>query len=153
MSKLMETIKQLWKKYREQIAYLFFGGVTTVVNLVTYFALHSVLRLDSDAANIIAWVISVLVAYFTNRKWVFDSHTAGCAALREFAAFVGARVVTGVMDQAIMHLTVKVLGPKLIAPAYTQLWDNGMKLASNVLVIILNYVFSKLFIFRKKEEK
>ena len=152
MSKLIERLRGLFTRYREQIAYLFFGAVTTAVNIACYFILHSVLGLDSDIANAIAWVVAVLVAYVTNRRWVFDSHTTGKAALREFAAFIGARAVTGVMDQGIMHLAVKVIGPKLIAPAYTQLWDNGMKLASNVLVIILNYVFSKLFIFRKKDE-
>lgn len=153
MNHTLEKLRDLFTRYREQIAYLFFGAVTTAINLATYFALHSVMGMDSDIANVIAWVVAVVAAYVSNRKWVFNSRTTGRAALREFAAFVGARVVTGVMDQAIMHLTVKVLGPKLIAPAYTNLWDNGMKLASNVLVIILNYVFSKLFIFRKKDER
>ena len=152
MDKRIDAIKRIWTRYREQIAYLFFGGVTTLVNIGAYFCLHSLMGLDSDLANVIAWILSVLVAYFTNRRWVFRSRTTGLAALREFVAFVGGRVITGLMDQGIMHLAVKVVGPRYIAPAYARLWDNGMKLASNVLVVILNYVFSKLFIFRRKAD-
>ena len=148
---MIEKLKALFRRYPEQISYLFFGGVTTLVNMAVYFVMHTALGLDSDASNAAAWVISVLVAYVTNRRWVFHSHTRGMAAVREVVSFVGARVATGLMDQGIMHVATKIVGPKLIAPAYAHLWDNGMKAASNVLVIILNYVFSKLFIFRRKD--
>ena len=145
MNKLIEWAR----RYREQLAYLFFGGVTTLVNIGCYALLHTVLGMGSDAANAIAWAVSVAVAYVTNRIWVFQSRTRGRAMLREFGAFVGGRVLTGLMDQGIMHLAVEVLGPRLIPVSFRPLWDLGVKVASNVLVIVLNYVFSRWFIFRK----
>ena len=145
-------MKEWIRKYREQLAYLFFGGVTTLVNIATYALLHVALGMHSDAANVIAWALSVAVAYVTNRIWVFQSRARGNAMLREMASFVAGRLLTGLMDQGIMHLATQVIGPRLIPEAARGLWDMGMKLASNVLVIILNYVFSKLFIFRKDDD-
>ena len=142
-------LKELFRKYREQIAYLFFGGVTTAVNVATYALLHITMGVHSDIANAVAWVVSVLVAYVTNRTWVFRSHTRGRAMLRELMSFVAGRVLTGLMDQGIMHLATQVVGPRLIPEAGRKLWDMGVKLASNVLVIILNYVFSRAFIFKR----
>ena len=147
----MQRIRELVQKYREQLAYLFFGGVTTVINIGTYALLHTALGMHSDLANAIAWAAAVAVAYVTNRRWVFESKTRGAAMLREIGSFVGGRVLTGLMDEGIMHLAVEVLGPQLIPAHLRRLWDLGVKLASNVLVILLNYVFSKLFIFKKED--
>lgn len=146
----MERARAWIRKYREQLAYLFFGGVTTAVNFIAYALLHTALGMGSDAANLIAWALAVLVAYLTNRRWVFDSHTRGTAMLRELGAFVGGRVLTGAMDMGIMHVGVEVLGPRLAPAGMRNLWDMGVKLVSNVLVIVLNYVLSKLFIFRDR---
>lgn len=143
-------LKSLFLKYREQIAYLFFGGVTTLVNIASY-ALLSRVGLSTGVANAIAWVLSVLVAYVTNRRWVFDSHSRGAAAAKEFSSFVACRLGTGLLDEAIMVLGVDRLGP-VVAPNHMALWGLGVKVFSNILVIVLNYVFSKLFIFRKKEK-
>lgn len=145
----MPKLKALFQKYREAIAYLFFGGVTTLVNILSY-ALLARAGLSTGAANAVAWVLAVLVAYFTNRRWVFDSHSRGAAAAKEFASFVGCRLATGVLDEAIMVLGVDRLGPLVVSPAHQALWGLGVKVFSNILVIVLNYVFSKLFIFRKK---
>ena len=139
------------KKYREPLSYLFFGGVTTLVNIGVYGLLHGAMDVHSDWANAAAWVVSVAVAYLTNRRWVFRSHTRGRAMLRECLSFVAGRLLTGLMDQGIMHVATQVVGPRLVPEAMRKLWDMGVKVASNVLVIILNYVFSKLFIFRKKD--
>ena len=144
----MERMRAFAGKYREQLAYLFFGGVTTLVNIAVYALLHAAMGVGSDAANAAAWVLSVLVAYLTNRRWVFQSRTRGKAMLRELGAFVAGRAATGLLDMGIMHVAVEMLGPRLVPAAYRKLWDMGVKLASNVIVIVLNYVFSKLFIFR-----
>ena len=82
---MMERVKSCWKRYREQIAYLFFGGVTTLVNMA---ALELFARLGCPTwlANAIAWVAAVLTAYFTNRRWVFASRARGRDAIREFGA-------------------------------------------------------------------
>ena len=145
----MERIKALIIKYREPLAYLFFGGVTTAVNIAVYGLLHTLLGVASDAANVAAWVLSVLVAYVTNRRWVFMSRTRGRAMLREAGTFVAGRGLTGLMDMGLMHLATEVLGPRVVSASARPLWDMGAKLVINVLVIVLNYVFSKLWIFRK----
>lgn len=147
----MERIKRLFNKYREMIAYVFFGGVTTVVNVVAYNAMAA-LGLSTGVANGIAWVLSVLVAYFTNRVWVFHSKNRGMDAVKEFASFVGCRVGSGLLDEGIMIFGVDWLGPRVVAPAGMGLWRLGVKVFSNIIVMILNYIFSKLFIFRKKEK-
>ena len=146
----MSKLKALFIKYRQVVSYLFFGGVTTLVNIASY-ALLSRVGLSTGLANAIAWILSVLVAYVTNRLWVFNSKSAGAAAVKEFLSFVGCRVATGVMDEIIMVLGVDKLGP-VVAPGNLRLWGLGVKVFSNVLVIILNYVFSKLFIFKKREK-
>ena len=146
----MDKLKSLFKKHREVIAYLFFGGVTTLVNIAVY-ALLSRLGLSTGVANALAWVVAVLVAYVTNRRWVFESRARGAAALGELAAFVAARVGTGLMDEAIMVLGVDKLGPMLVALERLPLWGLGVKVFSNLLVIVLNYVFSKFFIFKKRD--
>lgn len=143
-------LKEWMKKYREQLLYLFFGGVTTVLNIAAYALLHVVLGMHSDIANAAAWLISVIVAYVTNRIWVFRSQTRGAAMLRELGAFMAGRVLTGVMDEGIMHVATQIVGPRLIPAAWRNLWDMGVKLISNVLVVILNYVFSKRIIFKRK---
>ena len=146
----MRRIKALFQKYREVIAYLFFGGVTTVINIAAY-AVLARLGLSTGVANAIAWVLAVLAAYFTNRRWVFESRSRGLAALKEFASFVACRVATGVMDEVIMILGVDRLGPLVVSPDRQHQWALGVKVFSNILVIVLNYVFSKLLIFRKKD--
>lgn len=145
-------MKQLIRKYREQLAYLFFGVLTTILNVGVYALLHVAMGVHSDIANAIAWLAAVIAAYVTNRIWVFRSHTRGTAMLRELGTFVAGRLLTGLMDEGIMHVATQVIGPRLVPEAWRGLWDMGVKLFSNVLVVILNYVFSKLIIFKKKGE-
>ena len=134
-------IKALWHKYRSLILYVFFGGCTTLVNVLVYTGGTRLLRLDEMWANAAAWALSVLFAYLTNRRWVFGSRARGLGPiLREAASFFAARVATGLLDQVIMFLCVKAL-------AWHDLW---VKIGSNILVIILNYVLSKWVVFRKK---
>ena len=132
-------MKELFQKYKEVISYLFFGGLTTLVNIALYTLLARLTPLPTAAANGIALVCAILFAYVTNRIWVFESRTSGKAALKEFLSFIACRAGTGVLDEVIMIAGVDMLG----------LWDLGVKVAANVIVIIANYVFSKLLIFRK----
>ena len=149
MKERIKALGGLYARYREQITYIFFGGVTTLVNMA---ALEVFARLGCATwlANAAAWVISVLVAYFTNRRWVFRSRSRGAAALGEFAAFVGCRLGTFALDEGIMVAGVDLLGPALFPAGAPMLWRQAVKLFSNVLVIVLNYVLSKRLIFRKK---
>lgn len=141
MPKLWDWGMGLLRRYREAILYLFFGGLTTLVNIVSYALLAEWAGVYYLAANAIAWVLSVLFAYLTNRSFVFNSHSQGLAALRELTLFVGCRVLSGVFDMACMFICVSLIR----MPGF---WA---KLISNVVVVILNYLFSKFWIFREKK--
>lgn len=137
----MERIKKLFNKYKEMILYLFFGGCTTLVNIIAYY-ICSKIGIGTAVSTVIAWVLSVLFAYITNRKYVFESKAIGFTPiLKETANFFLCRLATGLLDLAIMVIFVDLMH------------FNGMaiKILSNIIVIILNYVASKLLIFRKKD--
>ncbi len=138
------TIKQmmdLYKKHKEKILYLFFGGVTTMVNIGCYWCTTRLLHIEEMPSTWIAWVAGVLVAYVTNKIWVFESKARGFKDfLKEVTSFVAFRVLTGAMDFGIMFIFVEKL----------HFHDLVMKTLSNVLVIIGNYIASKLVIFKKK---
>lgn len=155
----MDRIRDYWNRYREQIRYLIFGGLTTLVNIVSFDLLDRA-GLTTDWANGLALAISIAFAYVTNRLWVFGSRTHGVAALKELGWFILCRLGTGLIDQGIMVWGVDGLGAQLIAEGgpiiflgYTarELWARGVKVFSNIIVIVLNYIFSKLIIFRKKK--
>lgn len=133
--------KKIIEKYKDVIPYLFFGVCTTLVNVVAYWVCAHPFNLNTMVSTIIAWVLAVLFAYVTNRKWVFPSEAKTInEILKEMVSFFGCRLATGIVDWACMFVFVEMLG-----------WnDVVIKFAANVLVIVLNYIASKLFIFRKK---
>ena len=133
-------MKKLLAKYRDVIVYLVFGVLTTVVNYVVYLPCYNVLHLSGSASNAIAWVGAVAFAYVTNKPLVFRSHDwSAKTVLPELTKFVGCRLGSGVLETAIIFLTVDVLA-----------WNgNAMKLATSVLVVVLNYIGSKLLVFKK----
>ena len=141
---MIEKIKDLCKKYEEIIIYLIVGVMTTIVSWAAAFL--GKLLLDVDVSwqntlnNTISWMVGVLFAYPLNRKWVFKSKNP--KILKEFLGFASSRVSTLIMDIVIMWLTVNVIGMNYwIAKIFI----------SSVIVTIANYVFSKLLIFKKKE--
>lgn len=137
----MEKIKELLAEYREVISYLFFGVCTTLVNIVTYF-ICSTAGVSTAASTILAWVLSVLFAYLTNRYFVFENRAVSPGGiLREAVSFFSCRLATGILDLLIMVIFVDLLG------------KNGMliKILSNILVIILNYAASKILIFKTED--
>lgn len=140
----MSKIIELLKRYKEIILYLVIGGLTTLLNIVAYWVCATPLSINTVASNIIAWVVSVLFAYFTNKLFVFESKSfAPRIFFKELFLFILARVGTGALDTGIMYLFVDVL-----CLSDYEIW---IKIGSNVLVIILNYVLSKLIVFRKKK--
>ena len=135
----MEPIKKLITKYKSILLYVIFGGCTTLVNIVTYAVCTRTFNLGTVSSNILAWVLAVTFAYVTNRSWVFESRASGARGMiREITSFFSCRLLTGGLDLLIMYLFVDVFGMN----------DIIMKIISNVIVIILNYVASKLFIFK-----
>ena len=133
---------KLWGKYKEMILYVFFGGCTTLVNLAAYAVCYYGCALSNVAATIIAWVMGVVFAFVTNKLWVFESKSWAWAVLgRELPSFVGCRAATGLLDLLVMFVCVDLLHWNAMV----------MKVLSNVLVIILNYIGSKLLVFVKKK--
>ena len=124
------------------ILYGIFGVLTTVINIVVYWLCTRVFFWPVVPSTVIAWTIAVLFSYWGNRKFVFRStNSSYSAVLKEAAEFFSCRIATGVLDVVIMYVFVDVLG----------FHDVIIKTASNIIVIILNYIASKLFIFREEK--
>lgn len=146
---MINKMLKLWTKHREVLSYLIFGVLTTVVNVGLFMLLTACTSLPTGMANAIALAASILFAYVTNKLWVFESRLSGWAAILEFAKFIACRLATGVMDELIVVLGVDYLGPAL-SLTDSALWALAVKIFANILVIIANYVFSKLLIFRRR---
>lgn len=128
-----------YNKYREVLSYLLFGGLTTLVNIVSFFILRQ-FNVAIYISNVIAWILSVLFAFITNKLFVFESKGKNKKEnAKELISFFGFRILSLGIDMGAMYLLLDVLSiGELIS-----------KILSNIIVIVLNYIFSKLFIFRK----
>lgn len=136
----MKIIMNLIKRHKSFIVYGVFGVFTTIVNIVTYNICYNHLGISNTLSNVAAWILAVTFAYITNKAWVFESRSWKWETLRrEIPAFISCRLATGIMDILIMYICVDAMGWHALL----------MKSASNVVVIILNYIFSKLVIFKK----
>ena len=138
----MDKLINIYKKNKEVINYLIFGVLTTAINLLTYFLLTTIWLdvtkvIELQIANVISWVVAVIFAYVTNRKYVFDSKNNN--KLKELSSFFIARLLTLILDMIIMYLGVNIL----------LLNDKFIKIISQILIIVSNYILSKLFIFKK----
>lgn len=134
----------LLKKYQEVLAYLFFGVLTTLVNYLVYFLCLKTFGWDFRLSNFLAWFFSVLFAFITNKWWVFRSATPEKKAfLTEAGLFYFYRLISLVWDMLLMIVLISGL----------HLGDFWAKTITQVTVVLLNYVFSKWFIFKKRGEK
>lgn len=134
-------MKELFHKYKEVISYLFFGVATTIVNLVVFFVCKDILGIDYKISNAIGWFLSVLFAFFTNKYFVFASkHQNLGTFFREMLLFYWYRVLSFVVDMALMILMIEMMN----------ISDFWAKMVTQVAVVVLNYFFSKFFIFKKK---
>lgn len=136
-------IRTFYREHKEIINYLIVGALTTVVSLAVYYAcvltfLDPKDALQLQAANAISWIAAVTFAYFTNRKYVFESKNSGI--LREMASFYGSRAASLLIDMGCMFLMVTVCGMS----------DKIAKLIVQVIVTIVNYLFSKFLVFKDK---
>lgn len=132
----------LYKKYKEVINYLIFGVLTTIISLATYYLLTVTIinpnnPVSLQIANIISWITGVIFAYITNRKFVFESKNTN--KKKEISKFVLARLITLVMDMLIMLIGVTILKGN----------DKIIKIISQFIVIVSNYLFSKIIVFKK----
>ena len=137
---VMKPLKEQIEKYRDVLLYLVFGALTTIVNFAVYFPLYNFTILPIVISNALAWIAAALFAFITNKRFVFNSKSFSVEViLPEFLKFIGCRVVSFVLETVCLYITVEIF-----------LWNGNIwKLLISVLVIILNYIGSKLFVFRK----
>ena len=138
---MKEKIRELFLRYYDLIMYLVFGVMTTAVNYLVYLPCYNLFGLSASVSNMISWVVSVAFAFLTNKPFVFRSHDWSAKVVwPELVKFVGCRVGSGVMETVILFVTVDTLR-----------WNGNIwKLVTSVLVVVVNYVGSKLLVFRKK---
>lgn len=137
----MKKIKELFFKYKEIIMYLIIGVLTTVVNYITFVIVTNFF--EEHISNIIAWIVSIIFAYFTNKLYVFESKSFKIDVIKkEIPSFVSSRIATLILEELILFIFVT----KLEFNKYI------IKLIANIIVIILNYILSKLMVFKKSKE-
>ena len=137
-------IGEIWnlvKKHWDIIVYLLFGVLTTLVNYLVYLPCYNLLGLSAVISNVIAWVVAVAFAFLTNKPFVFKSNDwSKNTVLQELTAFLGCRIGSGALETVILLFACDILG-----------WNaNVWKLITSVLVVILNYIGSKLLVFRNR---
>lgn len=139
---MLEFCKKQYIKYKEIVNYLIFGVLTTAVNFIVYLLMTKVINVNEVLSNAIAWIVSVIFAYITNKIYVFESKTTTIKEIvKEFGSFVACRLFSGILDIGSFYLFVTIFG-----------WnDIFSKVIISILVVILNYVFSKIFIFKKRK--
>ncbi len=152
----MKKIKELFLKYKEIIMYLIFGVLTTVVSWGSYALFEIALGIFikntivlSSVANVLSWIVAVLFAFVTNKLWVFESKSwKGSTLIKELGAFVGSRLLTGVLEWFGVPLLM------LIGLDQSIFGIEGMlaKILISIIVVILNYILSKLLVFRNKKK-
>ena len=139
-------IKNIYIKYKEIINYLIFGILTTIISLLTYYLLvYSILNpnkpIQLQLANIISWITCVTFAYITNRIYVFNSKNK--YIIKEIIKFYSSRLSTLFLDMIFMYIFVTKLN----------LNDKLIKIIIQILIIILNYILSKILVFKSKENQ
>lgn len=140
---MKEFLLNIFKKYREYILYVFFGGLTTLVNIASYAILAHPLHIGTVPSTAVAWLLGVIFAYVTNKIWVFESKRTDFRSIaKEFISFFACRLFSGLVDLGIMWLFVDVL----------HFNDILIKIISNIIVIIINYVASKCFVFKEGQK-
>ena len=138
---LLCVFRPFYTKYKEVLLYLLFGALTTAVDFITFFLMNEVANIDEHLSNITAWVLAVTFAFVTNRHYVFSAHShTFLDVVTEILRFAGSRVATLLFAEGALLVFVTWLSYDALI----------VKAASAVIVVILNYVFSKLFVFRRK---
>ncbi len=142
---MIKKALELYKKYKEVINYLVFGGLSTVVNFASYYIAAYLFGIDEVISSGISWFCAVLFAYITNKIFVFSSKTENKRGIiKEIVSFFGFRIISGALcDVGTFALMINVLGIN----------DIIAKVVTQIMVILLNYIFSKFIIFRKKTVK
>ena len=144
----MSLIKKLANK--ETVLYLIFGVLATVLNIVLFYLFINVWKISTGLGNITDTIVCILFQYFTNRIWVFESKNTGKEAIKEFIQFILARGVTAIIDQIFVVIGIDFFVAKYVIFSQQKIFSIGIKILSNIIVIVLNYIFSKIFVFKTK---
>ncbi len=146
LSKLRALWHRLASRYinRETISYLIFGVLTTILNFLIYMFCRKILYMESVVSNTLAWILAVLFAFVVNKRFVFQSHVKSLrGVLREWHAFVACRLLSLLFENVFIWLTVDQLH-----------WGDAVsKILAGIVVVIMNYIASKWFIFAGKQKK
>ena len=138
----MKKLLEIWKKYEEGINYLFWGGIAFVLSMVLFYIFANVMHMNEQPANVITWIICVIFTYLTNRTFVFKSKSRGSKEIaKEFTSFTTARLATLVLENIVLFVCIE----------WFHIYNMIAKLIGQFLVIVSNYILSKLWIFKKKE--
>lgn len=136
----LKVLANWYRDHQEGMRYLVFGGLSTVVNIIIFVICTNLISLSTTVGNSIAWIISVMFAYVTNKLYVFKSKTNNTKSLiKEIFSFTGARIATLVMETIFLIIFIDKLHFNTLL----------MKIISNILVILLNFILSKVWIFKK----
>lgn len=139
---VLNIFEPFYTKHKEGLMYLFFGGLAFFLSIFLFWFMDSVMHLNAVLNNTIDWVICVAFQFFTNRTWVFDGHVETKQDfLKQAGSFTAGRLFTLVVEDLLIYIFITLLGfPSM-----------PVKLAATFIVIVLNYVISKLIVFRKKD--
>lgn len=141
---VLRIFNPFYTKYKEILLYLFFGGLSFIVSISSFAIANVTLGLNEHIANLISWVLAVTFAYVTNRKWVFDSTVTNAKELiKEIVDFYGGRVLTLIIEELVLFVFITKLHFSSVV----------VKVIAQIVVIILNYVLSKLFVFKDKSNE
>lgn len=140
----MTLILKTLRKHKLIVYYLFFGLCSTIINFISYYISYDMLKINNIASTFIAWILAVIFAFLTNKQFVFESKNWRTdILLKELKSFIGCRVLTGVIDIGFMYITVDIIKTNALI----------MKLVSNIIVTILNYIASKIVVFKTDNSK
>lgn len=136
---ILRIFEPFYRKYKEVLLYLFFGVLTFIISIVSYGLLA--IKLDVLIANILSWILAVIFAYITNRVWVFDNIAAkGRNSIYEMLRFITGRIFTLIVEELILYFFITRLEMDKII----------VKIIAQIIVIVLNYIISKLLVFNRK---
>ncbi len=139
---VLRRLYPFYEKHKEILLYLFFGLCAFIISTGSFSILNVIFGVNELIANVISWILAVLFAFFTNRSWVFRSRTNTAGAFgKQLASFIGARIVTLIIEEAIIFIFITRMGLNSVV----------VKVVAQIVVIVLNYVFSKWFVFRKRD--
>ncbi len=143
MKKIIELTKTLFNKYKEIIMYGIMGVLTTIVNIIVFAICEKIIGINALVSNVIAWIVSVIFAYITNKLFVFESKSFKKEILiKEIISFTSARIFSLLLEEVIIYVMIDIMNINSLI----------VKVFSNIVVIVVNYILSKLVIFKKKDK-